>query len=584
MKILESRPGRYDSGINILTGGHANRIKDKIVKDYVEQNSKILDIGCGTGELAIKAAKLGANVSGIDISKGMLAIAEKKVEKNNYKDKIKLFNGSVIEIDNLFKKDKYNLITSTLVFSELYTEERKWALKEIKTLLTKDGKFVLACEVRPNNIIKRFLHFLLRLPLAIITYIIAQTGTKAVKNLDDEILAAGFIIEKKELSLLGSFAFYELKKSKDADTNSTNKLKHNRPNRDFCILKTIWDFIGRWFPNPVEPGLRIIGNPDENSPVFVTANFHLTVRRVEKSLKNLDCYLLVAPTNGINVWCASCGTEMNTHSIITAIKTSNISNKVNHRKLILPQLSAPGIDLKLLENATNWSGVFGPVYSKDIPEYIDNKEKKTKNQRSVRFPLIFRLEMLLSMSCIIWALMSIIVFPINHRWFLYTSAILWGSGFLLYACYPIIPFKSGWLKTLFLSIVEITILTLITIFLFKRPWWVHWKWMLGFFGINSMLGIDLKGIVAGNESEAEWLFAKLRIKSFGKMFSLDNKKLGKVKQDRQKCISCGNCIDVCPKGVFIIDANKSVVNENQKECFGCNACVKQCPTRCLKIV
>ena len=82
MKILESRPSRYDLGINILSGGHAGKIRKQIVQTYVKPGMNILDIGCGTGSLVIDAAKLGANAIGIDISKGMLAVAQKRIDRN----------------------------------------------------------------------------------------------------------------------------------------------------------------------------------------------------------------------------------------------------------------------------------------------------------------------------------------------------------------------------------------------------------------------------------------------------------------------------------------------------------------------
>jgi SAM-dependent methyltransferase len=78
MKILESRPSRYDKGINILTGGHAKRVKRKIVDRWIKPGLEILDIGCGTGELLELATRAGARVSGIDISEGMLSIAQNR--------------------------------------------------------------------------------------------------------------------------------------------------------------------------------------------------------------------------------------------------------------------------------------------------------------------------------------------------------------------------------------------------------------------------------------------------------------------------------------------------------------------------
>lgn len=80
MKILETKPARYDRGLNILTGGHARKLKTEIVNSRVKYGIHMLDVGCGTGELLEQAARAGALVSGIDISEGMLAIACKRFE------------------------------------------------------------------------------------------------------------------------------------------------------------------------------------------------------------------------------------------------------------------------------------------------------------------------------------------------------------------------------------------------------------------------------------------------------------------------------------------------------------------------
>lgn len=121
MKILEKRPEQYDTGINILSGGHAEKIRKQIVQTYVKPGMEILDIGCGTGSLLIDAAKADANATGLDISKGMLAIAQKRIANNGMEDRIPLYNAGVVEIDSLFDKNSFDLTISTLVFSELYS-------------------------------------------------------------------------------------------------------------------------------------------------------------------------------------------------------------------------------------------------------------------------------------------------------------------------------------------------------------------------------------------------------------------------------------------------------------------------------
>ena len=55
-----------------------------------------------------------------------------------------------------------------------------------------------------------------------------------------------------------------------------------------------------------------IGNPDRDSPVLVTCNFYITVRRMMRLLRGLDLWLLVADSKGVNVWCAAGAEEFNT--------------------------------------------------------------------------------------------------------------------------------------------------------------------------------------------------------------------------------------------------------------------------------
>ncbi len=580
MKILESRPERYDAGISFLSGGHVSKIRKQIVKDFVKPGMKILDIGCGTGLLLESAAKAGTIAKGIDISEGMLEVARKRIAKSGLQDKVSVYNAGAVEAETLFDESSFDLIVSTLVFSELYREERTLVLSQIRKLLKPDGRLILAVETQPRNFLKRIAHFLVRLPLAVITYLIAQTGTKPLKNLPEEMEKAGFSIINEERSFFDSFIVLTASIPKNAAHALDNLPEVGKPEDDFSVVQSVWDFIGRWFPNPVEPGLRAIGTPGRNSPVILTSNFHLTVRRVEKALKNENVFLLVAPTNGINVWCGAEGGDLNTHSVITAIRTSRINERVDHDRIILPQFSASGINLKLLKAETGRTGLFGPAYARHIPAFLRDHRTVFKNNKAV-FSLPFRLEMLLSMNFIYWfALAVVTLFVVPHK-LMPVTLWFWLNGLILYTGFPWIPGKSGWLKAGVISLIEIVAIALYSALALNMPAFAFWKLMLGLSAINLMLGFDLKGIVAGYPSEAEWLMKKLGMKSFGHIFSAEKQGEGKIRQDVGKCTDCRICLMVCPKGVFDVVGEKSIRITNRQECFACNACVTQCPEDAL---
>jgi NAD-dependent dihydropyrimidine dehydrogenase PreA subunit len=149
-------------------------------------------------------------------------------------------------------------------------------------------------------------------------------------------------------------------------------------------------------------------------------------------------------------------------------------------------------------------------------------------------------------------------------------------GFILYAGFPLIPGKSGWLKAAILSVIEVIAIAMFSVFILHMPIFSHWKIMITVSAINIWLGFDLRGIVAGNPSEAEWLMYKLGMSSFGHIFSAGVFSPGKIQQDINKCNICRICFMVCPKGVFeIVDKNKIRI-QKQSECFACNACITQC--------
>ena len=141
----------------------------------------------------------------------------------------------------------------------------------------------------------------------------------------------------------------------------------------------------------VEPGIYKVNNPNENSPVLVSANYKLTFDTLRKNIPGLDCWLLILDTKGINVWCAAGEGKFGTEELISRIGQTGLAGIVSHRKLIVPQLGAPGVCAQEVSRKTGFSVVYGPVRAHDIKEFISNGYKATGEMRSVHFTVKDRL-------------------------------------------------------------------------------------------------------------------------------------------------------------------------------------------------
>lgn len=52
--------------------------------------------------------------------------------------------------------------------------------------------------------------------------------------------------------------------------------------------------------------------------------------------------------------------------------------------------------------------------------------------------------------------------------------------------------------------------------------------------------------------------------------------------DREKCIGCGKCHEVCPGTLIKIGADKKAYIKYPKDCWGCTSCVKECPVYAIR--
>jgi hypothetical protein len=163
---------------------------------------------------------------------------------------------------------------------------------------------------------------------------------------------------------------------------------------DLTFKDRLDHFLARWgykrSQHRIEPGLYALGNPDQGSPVFVTANYTLSFDALRSSLKGIDCYILVLNTYGINVWCAAGKGTFGTEELMNRIKVTGLETVVAHRKVILPQLGAAGVSAFTVKKECGWEVKYGPVRARDLPEYLKD-HTASKEMRTVRFGLQDRL-------------------------------------------------------------------------------------------------------------------------------------------------------------------------------------------------
>lgn len=149
-------------------------------------------------------------------------------------------------------------------------------------------------------------------------------------------------------------------------------------------MKVRWN-IGRNHYS-VAPGLYKIGNPTSESYVFVSANYKLSFDILRKNLKGLNAWILVIDTKGVNVWCAAGKGTFSTSNIVQEIKNTSLNLIVKHRRLIVPQLGAPGIAAHEVKELTGFRVIYGPVRAKDIKTFVEANYKATRVMRTVGFP------------------------------------------------------------------------------------------------------------------------------------------------------------------------------------------------------
>jgi NAD-dependent dihydropyrimidine dehydrogenase PreA subunit len=355
------------------------------------------------------------------------------------------------------------------------------------------------------------------------------------------------------------------------------------------FLKTLWGLLFRLFPCPTPTGLRPVGKPKRDSPVLVTCNFHVTVNRLTRVLEKagVDAWVLVADSKGVNVWCAAGAEEFNTQSVVSAVKTSAVSEIVDHRKLILPPLGAPGIRIDELREQTGWSPRWGPVRMEDIPRYLAGGLRKDDAMRLATYDWRERLDTGLG-SLFVFYFLGAVGFLLFGRHLLANYLVVGAAtfGFFMLAC-PWIPGKRGITKVISLEVLLGGVLIA-----------TEGSSLAGGSALRADLiiamvmllfyGSELGGLASTLPSDLDPFLARLGIGAMGNVAlagTVRTELLNGYREltyDRDTCNGCRWCHEVCPQGVWEIDQAKRAVFAHPESCTACRACLMQCVPQAIQ--
>ena len=150
---------------------------------------------------------------------------------------------------------------------------------------------------------------------------------------------------------------------------------------DHLLARWGWNRSG----HRVESGLYQLGEPTSDSPVFASANYTLSFDALRSALDGTDAWILVLDTKGINVWCAAGKGTFGTDELVRMIHITGLPAIVSHRKIIVPQLGAPGISWPEVMRRSHFLVEYGPVRASDLPKYLKT-HTATPEMRRVQFP------------------------------------------------------------------------------------------------------------------------------------------------------------------------------------------------------
>lgn len=280
----------------------------------------------------------------------------------------------------------------------------------------------------------------------------------------------------------------------------------------------------------VEPGLYALGQPNEQSPVLVTANYKMSFDRLREALPGRNLWILVLDTKGINVWCAAGKGTFGTRELVNRIESSGLAQIVSHRELILPQLAGPGVAAHEVKKLSGFKVIYGPIRATDLPKFLDAGFKATPEMRIKTFSILERAALIpieiggaLKGGLVIISIFFILSYlgklgeglpnALNHGFFSALSILMaiMAGAILTPLLLPWLPGRAFSIKGLIMGLITVAILVVMRFsgLVTGKDWLEMVAWLLLIPALSAFLSMNFTGAstytsLSGVKKEMRW--------------------------------------------------------------------------------
>ena len=121
-----------------IAAGYVDGAAEFIARLALERNERVLDVACGTGNLAIPAARAGATVTGVDIAPNLIAQAKSRAADESLPITFEVGDAEQLP----YESDTFD--TTVTMFGAMFAARPEYAASELLRVARPGGRIAMA--------------------------------------------------------------------------------------------------------------------------------------------------------------------------------------------------------------------------------------------------------------------------------------------------------------------------------------------------------------------------------------------------------------------------------------------------------